>query len=369
MFNPLEMAQTLYFSLLLIALCSLSECIQRRYHYINISMNWTEAQSYCRKNYTDLATVDNMNDMKQLMSEVNNSRDIGVWIGLTNTGVYKWKWSMGDTVNYTNWETSIRANGNCAYMINGKWRDLNYGNQGFICYNGECSLKLQLTFIKQNTNWRDAQIFCREHHTDLASVRNQNESKQIQDIINNSKISVWIGLFSDSWEWSDQSNFTFRYWKSGEPSIGTDKNCTEVQMNQGQWNDALCSNSQTFVCHEDKLVLINQNLSWSDALSYCRQNHVDLVSVDSEKIQRRVSGLVQKASTPEVWLGLRHSCALGVWFWMNGQMVCYQNWVNSTADKSCDTVRSGAVQSGGDQRWISLPQTELRNFICIKSEK
>ncbi|XP_073724370.1 macrophage mannose receptor 1-like isoform X2 [Misgurnus anguillicaudatus] len=254
MFNPLEMAQTLYFSLLLIALCSLSECIQRRYHYINISMNWTEAQSYCRKNYTDLATVDNMNDMKQLMSEVNNSRDIGVWIGLTNTGVYKWKWSMGDTVNYTNWETSIRANGNCAYMINGKWRDLNYGNQGFICYN-------------------------------------------------------------------------------------------------------------------DKLVLINQNLSWSDALSYCRQNHVDLVSVDSEKIQRRVSGLVQKASTPEVWLGLRHSCALGVWFWMNGQMVCYQNWVNSTADKSCDTVRSGAVQSGGDQRWISLPQTELRNFICIKSEK
>ncbi|XP_065148394.1 C-type mannose receptor 2-like [Paramisgurnus dabryanus] len=212
--------------------------------------------------------------------------------------------------------------------------------------------------------WRDAQIFCRQHHTDLASVRNQNEGEQIQKIINNSQISVWIGLFSDSWEWSDNSDSGFRYWKSVEPNAGgTEPMCTEVRINnEGQWNDAGCGHSQTFVCHEDNLVLINQNLSWSDALSYCRLNHVDLVSVDSEEIQRWVSGLVKKASTPEVWLGLRHSCAMGVWFWMNGQMVCYQNWVNSTVDKSCDTVRSGAVLSGGDQRWISLPQTELRNL-------
>nr|XP_055049385.1 C-type mannose receptor 2-like [Misgurnus anguillicaudatus] len=216
--------------------------------------------------------------------------------------------------------------------------------------------------------WRDAQSFCRQHHTDLASVRNQNESEQIQKIINNTQISVWIGLFSDSWEWLDKSDSTFRYWIS-KPSTIPNEICTEVKMkDQGQWNDEVCSNSQTFVCHEDKLVLINESLSWSDALSYCRQHHVDLVSVDSEEIQRWVSGLVKQASTPEVWLGLRHSCALGVWFWMNGQMVCYQNWVNSTVDKSCDTVRSGAVQSE-DQRWISLPQTELRNFICTRYEE
>ncbi|XP_065147169.2 secretory phospholipase A2 receptor-like [Paramisgurnus dabryanus] len=314
-----------------------------------MSMNWNEAQSYCRGNYTDLATVDNMNDMKQLMSQVNNSGDIGVWIGLNNTGVYKWKWSLGDPVTYTNWETNSAPDGNCAYMINGKWRDKYWDQkQGFICYNETIKEYIHET---SNKTWKDAQNFCRENHTDLASVRNQIENDQIQKIINNSQISVWIGLFSDSWEWSDNSDSGFRYWKSGETNSGTDKKCTEVKMNQ------------------DNLVLINKNLSWSDALVYCRQNHVDLVSVDSEEIQRRVSRLVKKASTPEVWLGLRHSCALGVWFWMNGQMVCYQNWVNSTVDKSCDTVRSGAVQSGGDQRWISLPQTELRNFICTRYEE
>ncbi|XP_065147401.1 putative C-type lectin domain family 20 member A [Paramisgurnus dabryanus] len=245
------MAQTLYFRLIVIALCSLSECIQHRYHYISRNMNWTEAQRYCRKTYTDLATVYNMNDMKQLMSQLNNN--MKVWIGLHN----KLKWSMGDPVTYTNW-------------------------------------------------------------------------------------------------------------MKGQPK-GQNK-CYAFKTN-GKWLEQACNERSKFICFNDNLVLINQNLSWSDALSYCRLNHVDLVSVDSEEIQRWVSGLVKKASTPEVWLGLRHSCALGVWFWMNGQMVCYQNWVNSTVDKSCDTVRSGAVQSGGDQRWISLPQTELRNFICTKYEE
>ncbi|XP_073724367.1 C-type mannose receptor 2-like isoform X1 [Misgurnus anguillicaudatus] len=360
------MSQTLYFRLL-IALCSLSECIHRRYHYINMTMNWTEAQSYCRENYTDLAKVDNMNDMKQLMSQVNNSGNIGVWIGLYKTGVYKWRWSMGDPVNYTNWEINSEANDNCAYMINGKLNSQYCGQTSrFICYNEAIKGYIYET---SNKTWRDAQSFCRQHHTDLVTVRNQNESEQIQKIINNTQISVWIGLFSDSWEWSDKSDSTFRYWMSGKPNNGAGEICTEVQIKaQGQWSDKVCSHSQTFVCHENKLVLINESLSWSDALSYCRQNHVDLVSVDSEEIQRWVSGLVKKASTPEVWLGLRHSCALGVWFWMNGQMVCYQNWVNSTVDKSCDTVRSGAVQSE-DQRWISLPQTELRNFICTRYEE
>nr|XP_055048296.1 secretory phospholipase A2 receptor-like [Misgurnus anguillicaudatus] len=242
------MAHMLYFRLLLIALCSLCECIPRRYHYINMNKTWTEAQSYCREKYTDLATVDNINDMNELKKSVMNksvNKNVHVWIGLKNTGVFKWKWSMGDPVKYTNWEINgdINGDGNCVFMRNGKWNHQNCGQkQGFICYN-------------------------------------------------------------------------------------------------------------------DKLVLINKSLSWSDALSYCRQNHVDLVSVDSEEIQHRVSGLVKKASTPEVWLGLRHSCALGVWFWMNGQMVCYQNWVNSTVDKSCDTVRSGAVQSGGDQRWLDQPSS------------
>ncbi|XP_073672156.1 macrophage mannose receptor 1-like [Paramisgurnus dabryanus] len=254
------MAQTLYFSVLLIALCSLSECIQRRYHHINIEKTWTEAQRYCRENYTDLATVNNMNDLNQLMKSINHSlwmssSDVFVWIGLHRSSVCKWKWSLGDPVKYTNWYGDSNGPGHCVYMRDGSWRH------------------------------------------------------------------------------------------------------------------QICNVRMRFFCYNDNLILIQMNLSWSEALRYCRENHVDLVSVDSEGIQFMVTKVIDESSTDAVWMGLRHSCAVGLWFWVNGEMVCYQNWApgNKTAVDDCDhEVKSGAVQSGGDHRWISLPESQQLNFICIK---
>nr|XP_055062700.1 macrophage mannose receptor 1-like [Misgurnus anguillicaudatus] len=382
MFNvlPLQEWTKLYISdcfslnqtLSFIALCSVSECSQRRYHHININMNWTEAQIYCRENYTDLATVNNMNDMNELMNKVKNSgvknNDVRVWIGLKNTGVYKWKWSMGHTVNYTNWENRLPKDENkCGYMRNGTWH-LKGCNEylSFICYNESSK---EYIYEKSHKTWREAQSSCRDHHTDLTSVRNKTENEQIKTIINNNDDEVWIGLFSDSWEWSDNSNSTFRYWNSVEPNGGNEQ-CTEVLMNdQGQWNDLGCQYFNTFVCHEDNLILINETMSWSEALVYCRQHHVDLVSVVSDEIQRWVTEVIEhQNSTASVWMGLRHSCSVGIWFWVNGEPVCYQNWApgNETSVEDCDPkVRSGAVQRDGGHQWISRPDTDKLNFICI----
>ncbi|XP_073726284.1 C-type mannose receptor 2-like [Misgurnus anguillicaudatus] len=356
------MAQTLYFSVLLIALCSLSECIQHRYHYINIMKTWTEAQKYCREKYTDLATVNNINDMKQLMMS-------NVWIGLKNTGVYKWKWSLGDFVRYTNWSNGD-SNGRdqCVYMRDGSWhhQDCNMKKR-FICYNGDKGFIINGSSV----SWRDAQIFCRQHHTDLTSVRNQIENQQIQKIMNDKNINeVWIGLFSDSWEWSDKSESGFRKWNRIEPNNPDTEKCAMV-LSGGQWNNVPCSLSYTFVCHEDNLILIQKNLSWSEALRYCRENHVDLVSVDSEEIQFMVAQVIHRSSTDAVWMGLHYYCQMNLWIWIRGEVVCYQNWAsgNKTKLMDCNTEhRAGAVQSG-DHLWISLPQSHKLNFICSRYEE
>uniref|UniRef100_A0A3P8R1I0 C-type lectin domain-containing protein n=1 Tax=Astatotilapia calliptera TaxID=8154 RepID=A0A3P8R1I0_ASTCA len=52
------------------------------YHFVNESLNWYEAQSFCRLKYNDLATINNMNDENH-------------WIGLYNGQYKRWLWSDG----------------------------------------------------------------------------------------------------------------------------------------------------------------------------------------------------------------------------------------------------------------------------------
>ncbi|XP_067303744.1 C-type mannose receptor 2-like [Pseudorasbora parva] len=387
------MEQTLYLVLLLIALCSVSECVQHHYRFINETKNWTEAQRYCRENYTDLATAENMNDMIDLNKSVNDGGVQYVWIGLQRTSVNKWQWSSGDPELYLNWGPG-QPNGrdDCGVMSNGQIYiyPCSSAYLPFICNN----MSTGLVLVDQPKNWRDAQSYCRQNHTDLVSVRNQNESQQIQKFISDRHLSgygVWIGLFRESWQWSDQSNSTFRYWDSNQPdNQGGVENCTVIRPNaQGQWNDVSCNNQYPFVCHEgekiltnhtiypspppdpDKLILIKENLTWPEALRYCRQNHVDLVSVHSDEMQREVMNVVKAASTAEVWLGLHNYCIMNMWLWLSGENMYYQNWApgHGTTPENCRLEkRKGAVQSGGDQRWVSLPETHKLNFICTNYE-
>ncbi|XP_039505316.1 macrophage mannose receptor 1-like [Pimephales promelas] len=375
------MEQTQYLILLLIALCSVSECVQRQYHFINVLKTWTEAQRFCRENYTDLATVDDMNNMNKLNKLEKSVNDGGVqyiWIGLKKTGVNKWHWSSGEPVLYLNWGSGQPdGKDECAMMKTGEWHDVSCGDSlTFICKSSN-NMNTGLVFVNQTKNWRDAQSFCRQNNTELVSVRNQNENQQIQKFINDNHRSneyVWIGLFRvrDSWQWSDQSNSSFRDWASTEPNNhGGIENCTVIKpKSPTQWYDISCDRQFPFVCHEDKLILINETLTWTEALRYCRQNYTDLVSVLSVQMQRRVMNVVKRASTEAVWLGLRHSCTVGLWFWVSGETVCYQNWApGNGTDEDCErTVRSGAVQSGGDQRWISRPEHDKLNFICSRYE-
>ncbi|XP_066513096.1 macrophage mannose receptor 1-like [Hoplias malabaricus] len=332
------------------AVCGVSAYTSYRYVFVNENKNWTEAQSYCRQNYTDLATINNMEEMKNLNTTLKDKTTSSVWIGLNRGGTGRWLWSLADGglysegAEYRNWCSGQPDNsGGIEYCVTmwtnpGKWNDdrCDYLHP-FVCYDEKNSTHRYI-FMNETKTWHEAQSYCREHYTDLVTVRNQTENQEIWDLPQSSHNNgnFWIGLFYDSWQWSDQSNSSFRYWRPGPD-------------------------------YYDKVVLVNLTLTWKDALRYCREHHVDLVSVYSEKVQSWVMEVAQKASTDHVWLGLRHTCTLNFWFWVSGESICYQNWApgNGTGGEDCGSgERSGAVELSGGQQWVSLPQNQQLNFIC-----
>ncbi|XP_008277948.1 C-type lectin domain family 4 member K [Stegastes partitus] len=76
-------------------LCS---CL-RQYQLVDEPKTWGEAQQYCRERFIDLATVDNMEDVAQLIAAAGSGFSGKVWIGLYDNSS-SWAWAMEDDGYY-----------------------------------------------------------------------------------------------------------------------------------------------------------------------------------------------------------------------------------------------------------------------------
>lgn len=117
----------------------------------------------------------------------------------------------------------------------------------------------------------------------------------------------------------------------------------------------------------DNLILIHENMTWNEALSYCREHHVDLVSITTEPLQYWVTERAANATSSHVWVGLRFTCSFHFWFWIRSDAGCYQNWApGHGSDSQQDCGIAGAVETTGRQQWVSLEENQRLNFICYK---
>ncbi|NP_001139959.1 L-selectin precursor [Salmo salar] len=132
------MDQPLFLLLVFSGLSILPSSLTHQFHFVNLNKTWTEAQRFCRQNYTDLATIDDMADMKKLNSTVSASWRGSAWIGLYNI---IWRWSLGDRelegeVFWDDHHPNNDAETLCVYMLlNATWQNYDCSKTFyFVCY-------------------------------------------------------------------------------------------------------------------------------------------------------------------------------------------------------------------------------------------
>ncbi|KAK5615460.1 hypothetical protein CRENBAI_000710 [Crenichthys baileyi] len=94
----------------------LGSVVKKFYKPIQDVLSWKEAQSYCRREFTDLATIYTESDITNLYINEYYS-----WIGLhrstTPSQGSNWIWSDGENYRVDYWQYNMaNATGNCAMV-------------------------------------------------------------------------------------------------------------------------------------------------------------------------------------------------------------------------------------------------------------
>uniref|UniRef100_A0A667WH85 C-type lectin domain-containing protein n=1 Tax=Myripristis murdjan TaxID=586833 RepID=A0A667WH85_9TELE len=311
--------------------------------FVEEGKTWSEAQSYCRQSYTDLASIRNLAENEEIRGLISNSS----WIGLFRDG---WKWSDGREAEFRMWASgqpdNSGSNEHCVVMsTSGVWSDFPCSRRlPFICYNGSS----RWIFVEEGKTWSEAQSHCRQNYTDLASVRNLAANEEIRGLISNSS---WIGLFRDTWKWSDGSTMSFSKWYYNQPE-GGDEHC--VVSLRGKWHDYLCSRRFYFVCYS--------------AQSYCRQHYTDLATVSSEEDVVKLNDVV--GSHPS-WIGLYYD--INSWRWSLQNKSYYgegeaefRMWASGQPDNYYSDEYCVVMTTEG--QWGGHLCSHTHPFICYNGE-
>ncbi|KAF1385224.1 hypothetical protein PFLUV_G00105510 [Perca fluviatilis] len=197
----------------------------------NTTMNWTEAQRFCRKNYTDLISgVQQLQDFNRqhpdYAKQCQPNEPCPFWIGLFRHS--DWSWSDGSSFSFRSWDKveDKDPKKKCAMInLNGNWSSDDCDKtKPFFCYDDSVIL------INQSMIWEDALYYCRDHYGDLVSITNLDEQRWVQERAKMASTHyVWLGLrytcTLDFWFWVSDETVPTRTGPS--PSLGTTATCLE----------------------------------------------------------------------------------------------------------------------------------------------
>ncbi|XP_038672745.1 C-type mannose receptor 2-like isoform X2 [Scyliorhinus canicula] len=382
------MYRVLMFLLLILAQGqSESTLSEREYYLIQEMRNWTEARDYCQSQYFDLVSV--LSPEETAVIANLSAQGDRAWIGLYNDDQSSngWKWTTGETFNYTNWTPSYPREFNttspaCVYTNKDQWLDTQCGILlPFICYTVIFQTWLDIGpsekeyhLIQEMRNWTKARDYCQSQYTDLVSVLSPEETVVIANLSAEGD-RTWIGLYNDEqssngWKWTTGETFNYTNWTPSYPREFNTTSPACVYTNKDQWLDTQCGILLPFVCYTDMqyftdtvpvetnrpvyqassqlgaspfdtisrrnlspnqpqsvkrgdraYFLIVNKKSWIKAWNHCRNQYTNLASMRNMEEAKIISSLLHEPC----WIGL-YNDGLSGWMWTNGDKFTYAKW-------------------------------------------
>uniref|UniRef100_A0A8C0YLZ6 C-type lectin domain-containing protein n=1 Tax=Cyprinus carpio carpio TaxID=630221 RepID=A0A8C0YLZ6_CYPCA len=249
-----------------LGILSKASCDLYRIVLIEDPKTWTEAQSYCREKYMDLATIQSDEDRAKLKEAANavNFQSVA-WIGFyRDVGGWSYQNTPISYAMWESWEPDLpKTNEACgAVQSNGRWGDRGCTEQDyFFCQTDtQDTLQNKFKYIDIVMNWHDAQIHCRTHYVDLATITDDTENTFLANILSNmGRYYAWFGLHKNPlnpWLWSDNSSVLLSSvkWESGQPdNVNGNEDCVKAST-EGLMADDSCSTLLPFYCREHRRI-------------------------------------------------------------------------------------------------------------------
>uniref|UniRef100_UPI003AB09028 macrophage mannose receptor 1-like n=1 Tax=Centroberyx gerrardi TaxID=166262 RepID=UPI003AB09028 len=251
------------------------------FHLQRAQKTWTDAQTECRKEGGDLASIHNVEDQSFVISQLGYATTDELWIGLNDRkteGLFDW----GDhsTVTFTSWEfgkpSASTDQEDCVLIRgqNGNWADRACEEKhGFICMKSSASTpsgdELDLNigckpgwkrhgsycyFIGSETKTFDeAKDECKSSDSYLADVSNGVDNAFLVSLVGiRPEKYFWLGLSNqkniDDFVWTNANSVKFTHWNAEMP--GHQQGCVAMITGifAGLWDVLPCTNKEKYIC-------------------------------------------------------------------------------------------------------------------------
>ncbi|KAL7851443.1 hypothetical protein AOLI_G00217990 [Acnodon oligacanthus] len=152
-------------------------------------MSWYEAQSYCRKSYTDLVNIRDQNQNEAVRTEGLKS-STSFWIGLLRDD---WEWTGGGCSAYSNWEIyQPWSTGDCVRLKAGKraTKPSSYINSA-LCYS------TLIHVSDECMSWENAPAYCKkDNRNDILRIESDLDQKEVEFELRRRRVSgpLWVRL-------------------------------------------------------------------------------------------------------------------------------------------------------------------------------